>query len=44
MHGSALLARHLAGVTVISFVQSVFYLGAALAFGVEIESASPASS
>ena len=38
MRGSALLAGHLAGVVVMGFVQSVFYLGCALAFGVEIES------
>ena len=38
MRGSALLAGHLAGVTVMGFVQSVFYLVCALAFGVEIES------
>jgi ABC-2 type transport system permease protein len=38
MRGSALLAGHLAGVTVMGFVQSVFYLVCALAFGVKIES------
>ena len=38
MRGSALLAGHLAGVVVMGFVQSVFYLVCALAFGVEIES------
>jgi ABC-2 type transport system permease protein len=38
MRGSALLAGHLAGVTVMGFIQSVFYLVCALAFGVEIES------
>jgi ABC-2 type transport system permease protein len=38
MRGSALLAGHLAGVTVMGFFQSVFYLGCALAFGVTIES------
>jgi ABC-2 type transport system permease protein len=38
MRGSALLAGHLAGVIVMGFVQSVFYLGCALLFGVEIVS------
>ena len=38
MRRSALLAGHLAGVIVMGFVQSVFYLGCALLFGVEIAS------
>jgi ABC-2 type transport system permease protein len=38
MRGSALLAGHLAGVIVMGFVQSLFYLAFALAFGVEIAS------
>lgn len=38
MRGSALLAGHLAGVIVMGFVQSVFYLAFALAFGVDIAS------
>ncbi|HEU0305229.1 MAG TPA: ABC transporter permease [Gaiellaceae bacterium] len=38
LRGSALLAGHLAGVIVMGFIQSVFYLGCALAFGVDIVS------
>ena len=38
MRRSALLAGHLAGVIVMGFVQSCFYLGCALLFGVEISS------
>ena len=38
MRGSALLAGHLADVVVMGLIQSVFYMGCALAFGVEIES------
>jgi ABC-2 type transport system permease protein len=36
LRGSSLLAGHLAGVIVMAFVQSVFYLVVALAFGVDI--------
>ena len=38
LRGSALLAGHLAGVIVMGFVQSVFYLTFALLFGVDIAS------
>jgi ABC-2 type transport system permease protein len=38
LRGSALLAGHLAGVIVMGFVQSVFYLAFALLFGVDIAS------
>lgn len=38
MRGSALLAGHLAGVVVMGFVQSVFYLAFALAAGVDLAS------
>ncbi len=41
MRGSALLAGHLAGVVVMGLIQSLFYMGCALAFGVEIVSGLP---